>query len=220
LHTTRHISILPILVFPMPLSPGMSTLPSVGVMRALGGWCVLGLGVRVVVIYISNAHIAIRIVATNGRILTCPPRSERAAISDTNLRIGAAASAITSGPHIEGIASIPRLIASSRLTLKRARLDGSDKLLYRHDTDFIWQRWTRCYLCSRLHRRATDIFDLFWMPAFTTFDAAIRYRRGKMEYSVNVMNALDNKYFVSAVDDTQVYPGSPINVSATIRYRF
>jgi iron complex outermembrane recepter protein len=69
-------------------------------------------------------------------------------------------------------------------------------------------------------RRATDIFDLFWMPGFTTFDAAIQYRRGKMEYSVNMINALDSKYYVSAIDDTQVYPGSPINVSATIRYRF
>jgi outer membrane receptor protein involved in Fe transport len=30
----------------------------------------------------------------------------------------------------------------------------------------------------------------------------------------------DRRYYVSAIDDTQVYPGPPINVSATIRYRF
>jgi iron complex outermembrane recepter protein len=70
-------------------------------------------------------------------------------------------------------------------------------------------------------KRATDIYDLFWMPGFTTSDASLQYRREKMEYQLNVANLFDNKhYYVSAIDDTQVYPGPPINVSVTIRYRF
>jgi len=70
-------------------------------------------------------------------------------------------------------------------------------------------------------QRATDIYDLFWMPGFTIFDAALQYRWKKMEYNLNVSNLFDNKhYYLSAIDDTQVYPGPPINVMATIRYRF
>jgi hypothetical protein len=42
-----------------------------------------------------------------------------------------------------------------------------------------------------------------------------------MEYALNVFNFSDNKrYYVSPVDDTQVYPGPPTNVTGTIRYRF
>jgi iron complex outermembrane receptor protein len=69
--------------------------------------------------------------------------------------------------------------------------------------------------------RPTDFFNIFWMPGFTTVDAALLYRRAHAEYSVNVTNLADNKhYFISAIDDTQVYPGPPINVTGTIRFRF
>ena len=69
-------------------------------------------------------------------------------------------------------------------------------------------------------RRATDDYDLFFMPGFVTFDAALQYRRKRWEYDVNVYNLFDRRYWVSAIDDTQVYPGAPINVTGTIRYRF
>ncbi len=70
-------------------------------------------------------------------------------------------------------------------------------------------------------QRATDIYDLFWMPAYAILDAQVMYRSKKMEYSFNVFNLSDNRhYYVSAIDDTQVYPGPPINVTGTIRYRF
>ena len=69
-------------------------------------------------------------------------------------------------------------------------------------------------------KRATDIYDLFCMPGYVTFDLGLQYRRKKWEYDVNVSNLFDRQYWVSAIDDTQVYPGPPINVSGTIRYRF
>lgn len=69
-------------------------------------------------------------------------------------------------------------------------------------------------------RRATDLYDLFWMPGYVTFDAGLQYRWKKWEYDLNVVNLFDRRYWVSAIDDTQVYPGLPINVSGTIRYRF
>jgi iron complex outermembrane receptor protein len=72
-----------------------------------------------------------------------------------------------------------------------------------------------------LSGRATDPFDIFWMGGFTTFDAALRYRRKRFDYSVNVSNFLSKThYFVSAIDDFQIYPGPPIDVAATVRYRF
>lgn len=71
-----------------------------------------------------------------------------------------------------------------------------------------------------ISRRATDLYDLFWMPGYVTFDAGLQYRWKKWEYDVNVYNLFNRQYWVSAIDDTQVYPGAPINVSGTIRYRF
>jgi hypothetical protein len=42
-----------------------------------------------------------------------------------------------------------------------------------------------------------------------------------MEYSLNITNFLDKThYFISAIDDAQIYPGPPIDVAGTIRYRF
>jgi iron complex outermembrane recepter protein len=69
-------------------------------------------------------------------------------------------------------------------------------------------------------RRATDMYDLFWMPGYVTFDAALQYRWKNWEYDLNVVNWLDRRHCVSAIDDTQVYPGAPINAAVTIRYRF
>jgi hypothetical protein len=60
-------------------------------------------------------------------------------------------------------------------------------------------------------------------PIFLTYtwDAAVRYWREKMEYSVNLTNFLDKThYFISAIDDTQIYPGPPIDIAGTVRYHF
>lgn len=72
-----------------------------------------------------------------------------------------------------------------------------------------------------LSKRAPDQFDHYWMGGFTTWDAAFRYRREKFEYNLNITNFLNKtRYFVSAIDDTQIYPGPPIDVAATVRYHF
>jgi hypothetical protein len=74
-----------------------------------------------------------------------------------------------------------------------------------------------------LSSRATDPFNYVKIGGFTTFDLAARYRREKVEYALNVTNFLNKThYFVGAIDDqaTQLYPGTPIDVSATVRYRF
>jgi hypothetical protein len=45
----------------------------------------------------------------------------------------------------------------------------------------------------------------------------VRYRRGALEYQVNLNNITSTKYFVPHLDWAQVYPGDPINVLATVR---
>lgn len=71
--------------------------------------------------------------------------------------------------------------------------------------------------------RATDFSNTLFVGGFTTWDAGVFYRRSNIEYSVNVTNFTNKtNYFVSAIifDFVQVYPGPPVNVAGTIRYRF
>jgi len=64
-------------------------------------------------------------------------------------------------------------------------------------------------------------FNYFFMGGFTTWDTALFYRRQKMELGLNITNLLNKThYFVSGINETQVYPGKPLNVAATARYRF
>jgi iron complex outermembrane recepter protein len=66
----------------------------------------------------------------------------------------------------------------------------------------------------------TDFYNDIRLGGWTTFGGAFRYRRKKMEYSVNVENLLNRaRYFNGSDYSDQVYPGAPINAFATIRYR-
>jgi iron complex outermembrane receptor protein len=91
----------------------------------------------------------------------------------------------------------------------------------------VWTSWELPHGFSTsagmryLSRRAVDQFDHFWIGGFTTWGAAVRYRHKRMDYSVNLTNFLDKThYFISAIDDTQIYPGPPIDIAVTARYRF
>ena len=46
------------------------------------------------------------------------------------------------------------------------------------------------------------------------------YTRGPVEYAFNINNVTDAEYYASTLYDTQVYPGEPINVMGTVRFRF
>jgi iron complex outermembrane receptor protein len=72
-------------------------------------------------------------------------------------------------------------------------------------------------------KRSPDAADSLFFGGFTTWDTAFRYRREKIEYSVNIANLLNKThYYVSAItwNNLQVYPGTPLDVSASVRYRF
>ncbi len=66
----------------------------------------------------------------------------------------------------------------------------------------------------------TDYYDEVRLGGWTTFSGAVRYRHKRMEYSVNAENLFNrHRYFLGSDYPDQVYPGTPINVFATIRYR-
>jgi iron complex outermembrane recepter protein len=72
-----------------------------------------------------------------------------------------------------------------------------------------------------LGRSPVNNFDYFYLGGYTLWDAAVYYRRSKMEYSVNLNNALNkNRYLVASINDYLVYPGKPLDVTGTIRFHF
>lgn len=64
-----------------------------------------------------------------------------------------------------------------------------------------------------------DNDNVFAIDGYGVLNLAVRYRRGPLEYAVNVNNVTDAKYFVAHQDYAQVYPSDPINVLATVRVR-
>jgi iron complex outermembrane receptor protein len=65
-----------------------------------------------------------------------------------------------------------------------------------------------------------DRDNLLTFDGYGVLNAGARYRRGAVEYAVNVNNLTDTNYFASVLYDTQLYPGEPINVLGTVRIRF
>ena len=66
-----------------------------------------------------------------------------------------------------------------------------------------------------IDRTNTLTFD-----GYGVLNLGARYRRGAVEYALNVNNLTDTEYFASVLYDTQLYPGEPINVLGTVRIRF
>jgi iron complex outermembrane receptor protein len=72
-----------------------------------------------------------------------------------------------------------------------------------------------------LSKRPTDQFNHVFMGGFTTWDTGFYYRRHKMEYNLFITNFLNKThYFIAAINDTQLYPGPPVNISGAVRYHF
>jgi len=60
----------------------------------------------------------------------------------------------------------------------------------------------------------------FQLPAYGVIDAAISYERGPFHAQINVTNLLDREYYVGAYSDLYVLPGEPLNVRATVGWKF
>jgi iron complex outermembrane receptor protein len=67
----------------------------------------------------------------------------------------------------------------------------------------------------------TNSANTIKLGGWTTFTGMFGYRKGKMEWTVNAENLLNRaRYFLGSDYDNQVYPGAPIGVFSTIRFRF
>lgn len=59
------------------------------------------------------------------------------------------------------------------------------------------------------------------LGGWTVFNGTIGYRQSFYEWSLNAENLFNRqRYFIAAINNNQVYPGQPINVFTTIRFRF
>ncbi len=65
-----------------------------------------------------------------------------------------------------------------------------------------------------------DNANTFRLGGFTTFQGALSYTRKSYNFSLNAENLFDRRrYFPAGLYQNQVYPGAPISVYATIRFR-
>jgi iron complex outermembrane receptor protein len=64
-----------------------------------------------------------------------------------------------------------------------------------------------------------DRDNTFALEGYGVVNLGARYRRGRVEYAVNVNNVTDTEYFAAVLYDSQLYPAEPINVLATVRVR-
>jgi iron complex outermembrane recepter protein len=53
---------------------------------------------------------------------------------------------------------------------------------------------------------------------YNIIDAGASYRRGPVQYGINLTNLTDREYFASSLGNRQLYPGQPFNVLATVRF--
>jgi iron complex outermembrane receptor protein len=87
-------------------------------------------------------------------------------------------------------------------------------------TGYQWSSGFGVNLGGRYFGRTfADNGNTFEVDGYGVLNLAARYRRGRLEYAVNVNNVTDNQYFVAHLDYLQVYPGNPVNVLATVRVR-
>lgn len=59
------------------------------------------------------------------------------------------------------------------------------------------------------------------LPAYMVVNAALHYQFKHADIGLNVNNVFNKtQYFVSAINDNQLYPGKPANYLASLRYKF
>lgn len=62
--------------------------------------------------------------------------------------------------------------------------------------------------------------NLVTLPAYTRLDAALSYKLKAMEFSLNLRNLTDKRYYESATNNNQIAPGAPRSAMLTARLAF
>jgi TonB-dependent siderophore receptor len=100
------------------------------------------------------------------------------------------------------------------------------RFTYRHAANLwltkMWKSGITTSVGTRyISSQFVDDPDTVRLGGYTLFSGAIGYRRGIYELRLNAENLSDRqRYFDSGINGTQVYPGAPFNVFATVRLRF
>ncbi|GAA6619130.1 TonB-dependent siderophore receptor [Scytonema sp. NUACC26] len=68
--------------------------------------------------------------------------------------------------------------------------------------------------------RQGDLFNYFELPSYVRTDAALFYRRDRLNVALNFQNLLNKKYFETAFNDLQVFYGSPLTATLTLGWQF
>lgn len=91
----------------------------------------------------------------------------------------------------------------------------------------VWltKAWTSGVTASLGSRYISSMFanntNTVRLGGYTVWGGAFGYRRGTLDWSVNAENLFGRqRYFVAGIYETQLYPGSPMNVFTTFRFRF
>lgn len=58
------------------------------------------------------------------------------------------------------------------------------------------------------------------LPEYVLFDIATYYKINKVQFSLNLNNVFNKKYWLGAINYTRLYPGTPRNLMLNIRYSF
>ncbi len=105
-------------------------------------------------------------------------------------------------------------------------LSGNTSIMAPKHTFSVWTAydWANGFGINVGARAQSKVFidrnNLLTFDGYGVLNLAARYRRGAVEYALNVNNLTDTEYFASVLYDTQMYPGEPINVLGTVRIRF
>lgn len=105
-------------------------------------------------------------------------------------------------------------------------LSGNTSTMAPRHTFSIWTAydWPNGFGINVGARAQSQVFidrtNTLTFDGYGVLNAGARYRRGAVEYALNVNNLTDTEYFASVLYDTQLYPGEPINVLGTVRIRF
>lgn len=105
-------------------------------------------------------------------------------------------------------------------------LNGNTSIMAPRHTFSIWTAydWPNGFGVNVGARAQSKVFidrnNTLTFDGYGVLNAGARYRRGGVEYALNVNNLTDTEYFASVLYDTQLYPGEPINVLGTVRIRF
>ncbi|NSL90701.1 TonB-dependent receptor [Chitinophaga sp. Mgbs1] len=67
----------------------------------------------------------------------------------------------------------------------------------------------------------TDSRNTVLLPAYYLVNAGASYTFRRVRVTVNAENLLDNReYFIGAINNTQLYPGAPVNYNVALHYTF